>query len=150
MEIALGLTKGITSSLNISHTCEYDSDTAVILDHRGYMNKIIRWDDHYRKFQPKIYILYTNFEKEQPHIRAIRKMVPQTLNAGSASLCLGLSDISITHYNQHSSPVYKFGTKQSIRKCTDNEIAYQWKIIHTLSNADKKFVLSLKERRNNR
>jgi hypothetical protein len=41
-------------------------------------------------------------------------MVAQTLNAGSASFCLGLFDISITHYNQYNSPVHKFGTKQSI------------------------------------
>jgi hypothetical protein len=66
-------------------------------------------------FQPKFYLHFPSFEKEQPHLRVIQKMVLQTLNAGSASLCLGLSDISITNYNQHSSPVYKFGTKQSIK-----------------------------------
>jgi len=50
-------------------------------------------------FQPNFYLHSPNFGKEQPHLRVIKKMVPQTLNAGSASLCLGLSDISITHYN---------------------------------------------------
>ena len=80
------------------------------------MDKIIKTIRSLQKIcsQNFIYILQI-LNKNSLTLRVIQKMVPQTLNAGSASLCLGLSDISITHYNQQNSPVYKFGTKQIIQ-----------------------------------
>jgi len=67
--------------------------------------------------QPGVYFHSPNYVKGKPHSIALNKMVPQTLNAGSASLCLGLSDISITHYkkNRKCSPVCKFDTKRNIQ-----------------------------------
>jgi hypothetical protein len=70
-----------------------------------------------RNLQPRVYFHSPNYEKGKPHSIALKKMVPQTLNAGSASLCLGLSDISITHYknNRKCSPVCNLTLRETLK-----------------------------------
>lgn len=100
---------------------ENDVRHCIAIEHnypfRQGLNKKI--EDRHRKSPTKSLFPLSKLQKRKAALNSVKKMSPQTLNAGSDSLCLGLSDISITHCknNQKCSPVCKFDTKKNIKKC---------------------------------